>query len=231
MTLNHDRLFAKLKFVELHDLFDRNFIRKWIETKYWSDFDAFLTHLLVKMIGDPETLECLRNKLQTLDFFNSPFNLLCHMTSAHQHLPVDIFIDQLLQKTMVPTAVKPPNLYLKSQKGFDRFLNNLYLDIIFVDAKKPIFGEQSDEDRERNRAYLVYCYGALTLQIQDHFETESTNSQDKFQAIKKYLTNLLLMISKDDFEVAGNGECLTENDRIEFCKFHLLNLMIDFLLK
>ena len=80
---------------------------------------------------------------------------------------------------MVPTVVKPLNLNLKTQKSFDRFLSNIYQDILCADATKPIFGEQTDEDRERNRAYLVYCYGALTLQIQDHFETESVNSQDK----------------------------------------------------
>ena len=211
----------------MSDLFDRTFIQRWIGSKNWLKYDAFVTHLLVKVVSGPENFIHLKNIFEEIELFNSSFDLVSHMSASHTNLPIDMFIDQLYQKTCVPTVVKPPSLNLQNQKTYSHFVHNIYRDLSAADIKGPIFGEKTLEDRERNQAYLVYCYGALALQIQSHFESpQPMGSTNKFQVIGQYLTNLLLMISNDEFEVAGNGECLTESDRKEFCKFHLINMIV-----
>ena len=224
------RLFAKLKFVELNDLYDRKFIRKWVDTKFWPDYDAFLNHLMLNVIHGPDNTNRLKTILESLEMFASAFDLVCHIDEKHE-LPTGGFVDQLIPETLVPTVVKPTSIWMTSQKEFSHLTFNIYQDTVDIPPNISIFGEKTKEQRERNHAHLVYCYSALTLQIQDHLDGKVPNSSDKFQLISGYLKNLLLVVSKDEFEVAGNGECITDTDRNEFCKYHLVNMVVTYFLE
>ena len=227
---NLERLFAKLKFVGLNDLFDRKFIRKWVDTKFWHDYDAFLNHLMLNIIHGPDNINRFKKILESLDIFDSAFNLVCHIDEMHK-LPTGGFVDQLIPKTLVPTTVKPTRLWITSQKEFSHFTYNIYQNIVDIPPSTSIFGEKTNEQRERNHAHLVYCYCALTLQIQDHLDGKITNTSNKFKMINQYFQNLLLVISRDEFEVARNGECITDNDRYEFSKYHLVNMIVTYFLE
>ena len=162
--------------------------------------------------------------------FTSAFDLVCHIDEKHE-LPTGGFVDQLIPETLVPTVVKPTRTWITSQKEFSYFTFNIYQNLVGIPSNTSIFGERTNEQREHNHAHLVYCYAALTLQIQDRLDGIVANSSNKFQIISEYFKNLLMVISKDEFEVARNGECITDKDRNAFCKYHLVNMVVTFLNK
>ena len=220
-------MFAKLKFVELNDLYDRKFIRKWVDTKFWPDYDAFLNHFMFNVIYGTDNTNRLKTIVNSFEMFASAFDLVCHIDELHE-LPTGSLVDQLIPETLVPTVVKPARIWITTQKKFSFLTYNIYQNLVNIPPNTTIFGEKTNEQRERNHAHLVYCYSALTLQIQDHLDGKVPNSSNKFQLISEYLKNLLLVISKDEFEVARNGECITDKDRNEFCKYHLVNMIVTY---
>ena len=172
--------------------------------------------------------------MEDLPLFYSAFELVSHIDLCHGHLPTDIFEDQLVQRSQVPTVVKSPKLSLQSRWGYQYLTYNIYQNISSVRTDISIFGEAEGDARVRNRAFLIYSYGALCSLIQDHYDSSSsdlTGENVKLKACSQYLTYLLQMISGDAFEVAGNAECLTEDDRIEFSKYNMLKLLIDRILE
>ena len=231
-TNNPFRLTLKgsVKFLTLHELYQRKFIKKWIENKHWENIESFLDHFLINVLYGVGTTQKLKNILSELILFNSPFELISHINLNHDHLPTDIFEDQLAQRSQIPTVVKSPNINLKSRLGYRSLTYNIYRNISTVATWVSIFGETAGDSRIRNRAFLIYSYGALASLIQDHYDSSISNSTDenlKLNACRQYLSYLLTMISGDAFEVAGNAECLTEDDRIEFSKYNLLKLLIE----
>lgn len=221
-------------FLSLHQLYKRNFIKKWIDTHHWVNIEPFLDHLLINVIYGPGTPEKLRSVVEQLKLFESPLDLVSHIDLDH-HLPTDIFVDQLTQRSRVPTVVKPPTVFLQNRWGYRNFAYNISRNLTSIGTDVKIFDEIREEDWIRNKACLVYSYGAICSVIQNHYDTkESSNSSDndtKLKLCSQYLSYLLEMISKDSFEVAGNAECLTERDRIEFSKYNLVKLLIDRILE
>ena len=222
------------RFLSLNQLYERKFIKKWIETHHWVNIEAFLDHLLVNVIYGPGTFEKLRHIIDQLKLFQSPLDLVSHLDLEH-HLPTDIFVDQLTQRSRVPTVVKSPTIFLQNRLGYSHFTYNIYQNLTSLDPDVRIFDEINDDDRIRNRACLLYSYGALCSIIQNHYDSKEcsnhTDNETKLKICSQYLTHLLEMISKDSFEIAGNAEFLTERDRIEFSKFNLVKLLIDRILE
>ena len=221
---------SSVQFMTLHELYERKFIKKWINNIHWENIECFLDHFLINVIYGVGTSHKLEKIVEELSLFNSAFELVSHMNLCHGHLPTDIFEDQLAQRSNVPTVVKSPKLSLENRWGYKYLTYNIYQNISCVGTDISIFGEPEGDGRVRNRAFLIYSYGALCSLIQDHYDSSSsdlTGENLKLKACSQYLSYLLKMISGDTFEVAGNAECLTENDRIEFSKYNMLKLLID----
>ena len=184
---------------------------------------------MVKVLYGPQTETNLKHSVENLELFQSPVALITHMNAEHGFLPTNVFVDLLKQASNLPTVTKPTELWLKNQKEYNGFTSNLFQDISTIE-NGAIFGENNDETRARNHAFLIYVFGAISLQLDRHLtkdiEFPETLTARKFVALDEYLKNLILMVSKDEFEVCGNGECLTEDDRIALAKFHLINLLI-----
>ena len=218
------------KFLSLKELYERKFIKKWVDTHHWINIEAFLDHFLINVIYGAGTTEKLRHIVNQLELFESPLDLVSHLDLDHK-LPTDIFVDQLTQRSRVPTVVKPPKIFLQNRWGYSNFTYNIYQNLAPLDPDATIFDEKNNEDRIRNRACLLYSYGALYCIIQDHYDSKESsnhsNNDTKLKLCSRYLSHLLEMISKDSFEIAGNAEFLTERDRIEFSKFNLVKLLID----
>ena len=184
---------------------------------------------MVKVIYGAQTETNLKYFVEKLELFESPIALVTHMNSEHGFLPIRVFVDQLKQTSNLPSVTKPTHLWLNNQREYHAFTFNLYKDISTIESV-AIFGENDDETRTRNHAFLIYVFGAISLQL-DHQITETTEYPElitdrKLMALYEYLKNLNLMVSRDEFEVCGNGECLTEADRIALAKFHLIGLLI-----
>ena len=184
---------------------------------------------MVEVMYGVDTTAKLIHLADELDLFGSPLALVSHIKSAHSFLPVEVFTDQLKSHSNIPMTVKPTPLWLENPKEYKLFTYNLYKDLIKM-GNESIFGEVDEEERIRNHAFLVYCFGAICLQLDNHmsnnYQYPTLENGRKFKALEEYLTNFILMISKDEMEVCGNGESLTEVDRIEFAKYQLIRLLI-----
>ena len=182
---------------------------------------------MIKVVYGVHTNRKLTEMIDKLDLFETPFHLVSHIDGKHRFLPLQILEDQLKQLSNLSMAVKPPIKCLESYKEYKYFTYNLYKDLT---SKEDDFNEYADDETMRNHGFLIYCYGGISIQLDNHIKHDllypDAAIDRKFKAVEEYLSNLLLMVSKDEFEVCGNGECLTEYDRIEFAKFQLIRLII-----
>ena len=195
--------------------------------KYQFEYEVLKDQLLI-VLEKNDSHHFSESLLKNEYFFTSPLELVSHIKQQHSHLPVDIFVDILSQKTNIPTVVKSPRQFLNEGIfGVNNLNYNVYRDLTaFQPLDYAFTTDPYCPQKGRNQVFLIYAYVTLALQLQDHIDQPKPRKFSKMKTLYAYLESFLFVLQHDFFEIAKNDECLTESDRIAFGKMNILKIII-----